>query len=243
MIVSVHIADAGLPRTPSPSCDRPRARRASRACAYAETTVIRRRSAAADCRLPGSASAMIAAWDDDDALEDFCRRATRWPRLLAGGWQARLEPLRVYGAWPAMPGLPERQRPRRGRGAGGGPDPRPAAAAPPAALPAQRRPRRRGGRRRTRRLLASIGLARPPRLVSTFSLWRSAAEMRDYADARRRGAHMRRRASRPRAPLPPRIGLHPLPPLRAPRATGKAATRSACRTAGDPGSPGKDAGA
>jgi hypothetical protein len=30
-------------------------------------------------------------------------------------------------------------------------------------------------------LLAGIGLARPPRLVATFTLWRSAAAMRGYA--------------------------------------------------------------
>ena len=30
-------------------------------------------------------------------------------------------------------------------------------------------------------LLAGTGLARPPRLVATFSLWRSAAAMREYA--------------------------------------------------------------
>ena len=38
-------------------------------------------------------------------------------------------------------------------------------------------------------LLASIGLARPTRLVSTFSLWSSAAAMRDYS-YRDGGAHM-----------------------------------------------------
>ena len=37
-------------------------------------------------------------------------------------------------------------------------------------------------------LLASTALARPPHLVSTFSLWRSAAEMRDYA-TRADGGH------------------------------------------------------
>jgi hypothetical protein len=37
-------------------------------------------------------------------------------------------------------------------------------------------------------LLASTGFGRPPRLVSTFSVWRSAAEMRDYA-YRREGSH------------------------------------------------------
>ena len=33
----------------------------------------------------------------------------------------------------------------------------------------------------TRRVLSTAALARPPHLVSTFSLWRSAAEMREYA--------------------------------------------------------------
>jgi hypothetical protein len=30
-------------------------------------------------------------------------------------------------------------------------------------------------------MIAGTGLARPPRLVATFSLWRSAAEMKAYA--------------------------------------------------------------
>jgi hypothetical protein len=37
-------------------------------------------------------------------------------------------------------------------------------------------------------VLASTALARPPRFVSTFSLWRSAGEMREYA-AGADGAH------------------------------------------------------
>jgi heme-degrading monooxygenase HmoA len=37
-------------------------------------------------------------------------------------------------------------------------------------------------------LLAATGLARPPRLVSTFSIWRSMAAMREYAYGKA-GAH------------------------------------------------------
>jgi hypothetical protein len=51
---------------------------------------------------------------------------------LAGGWHARMEPLRVFGSWPGLEGLPN--------------------------------------------------------LVSTFSPWRTAAEMRDYA-TRQGGSH------------------------------------------------------
>jgi hypothetical protein len=38
-------------------------------------------------------------------------------------------------------------------------------------------------------LLAAIGLARPPGLVATFSLWRSLAEMRSYAYGSRGAGH------------------------------------------------------
>ena len=38
-------------------------------------------------------------------------------------------------------------------------------------------------------ILALIGLARPPRLVSTFSLWRNVETMRAYARGRSNGAH------------------------------------------------------
>ncbi|HET9185388.1 MAG TPA: hypothetical protein VFN82_04520, partial [Solirubrobacterales bacterium] len=99
---------------------------------------------------------------------------------LAGGWRVRLEPLHVFGSWAAMPGLPQR--------------PLPAADEEPVVTLTL-------GRLRLRRtapflrsaapaeaeavshpgLLASTGLARPPHLVSTFSVWRSLAEMRDYA--------------------------------------------------------------
>lgn len=39
-------------------------------------------------------------------------------------------------------------------------------------------------------LLAATGLARPPRFVATFSLWRTPAEMREYAVGRTPGSHL-----------------------------------------------------
>jgi hypothetical protein len=121
--------------------------------------------------------ALIAAWDDDAALDRFASHPLE--RALSAGWQARLAPLRVSGAWPEMPGLPERQLPVD--------DEEPVAvltlgrlkpwrlrpflsAAAPAETDAVDAPG----------LLATIGFGRPP-LVSTFSLWRTAAAMRDYA--------------------------------------------------------------
>jgi hypothetical protein len=130
---------------------------------------------------------LIASWEDDADLDRFLAD----PELagpFAGGWHVRMRPVRVFGAWPAMPGLPEQASPvadeepvvvlTLGR-------PRttrlhtflPTSARAEAALEGV------GG------LLASTGLAHPPQLVSTFSVWESAAAMRAYAhDAG--GAHM-----------------------------------------------------
>ena len=186
MIVSVHIVDAGLPGMLTALRRRPRPGSVP-GLRYAETTVTARQGGSGLPLYPGRFG-LIAAWDDDDALDDFSRGADPLARLLVGGWHARLEPLRVSGAWPAMPGLPERQLPA-------GDD-------EPVAVLTLGRPRLTRLRPFLRSagpaeeevvaapgLLASIGLARPPRLVSTFSLWGSAATMRDYS-YRDGGTHM-----------------------------------------------------
>lgn len=122
---------------------------------------------------------MIAAWDSDAALDEFSGSHPLAARF-AGGWQVRLEPLRLSGAWAGMPGLPTRALPVD--------DEEPVAVLTLGRL----RLLRTGAFRRSAApaegeaidspaLLAGIGLARPPRLVATFTLWRSAAEMRDYA--------------------------------------------------------------
>ncbi|HEY8081947.1 MAG TPA: hypothetical protein VIE64_00145 [Solirubrobacterales bacterium] len=130
--------------------------------------------------------ALIAAWDDDSAFERFASHPLA--ERLAGGWQVRLEPLRLSGAWPEIPGLPERQLPvadeesvavlTLGRV-------RPWRVLPflRAAAPAEREVVNEPG------LLASTGFGRLPRLVSTFSLWRTAAAMRNYA-YRDGGSHL-----------------------------------------------------
>jgi len=122
---------------------------------------------------------MIAAWESDAALERF---SLLHPvaRHLAGGWQVRLRPLRVFGNWAGMPGLPTRALPIDDEESVG------------ILTLGQLRLRRIASFRRSAgpaeaaaidspALLAGTGLARPPRLVATFSLWRSAAAMRAYA--------------------------------------------------------------
>jgi hypothetical protein len=129
--------------------------------------------------------ALIAAWEDEAALDRFASHPLA--EELASGWHARMEPLRVFGSWPGLSGLPERPLPvddeepvaviTLGRV-----KPRRVRPFLRASAPAERDALAEPG------LLASTAFARLPNLVSTFSLWRTAAEMRDYA-SRRGGSH------------------------------------------------------
>ncbi|HEU4735442.1 MAG TPA: hypothetical protein VFS48_00240 [Solirubrobacterales bacterium] len=129
--------------------------------------------------------AMIAAWESDEAFEAF---STSHPlaRQLAPGWQVRLEPLHVYGRWPGLSGLPEGETEVGGKEAvavltlG-----RPRVHRLPAFLRASAHAEAEAVANPD--ALALIGLARPPRLVATFSLWRDVEAMRSYA--RGGGAH------------------------------------------------------
>jgi hypothetical protein len=177
MIVTVHIADLG-PRAALSVLRRPPRPAEVPGLGYAATTVVAPLGPRRGPPRP-SGVGMIAAWDDEAAFGRFSESHAVAERL-AGGWQARLQPLRVFGDWPAMPGLPSRPEPHEQE--------EPVAvltlgwlrlnrlrpflrSAAPAEAAAARHPA----------ALASVAMARPPHLVATFSLWRSAAEMRDYA--------------------------------------------------------------
>jgi hypothetical protein len=121
---------------------------------------------------------LIASWDDDAAIDDFLA-AHPFAAQLAHGWHARLQPTRVFGAWSQLTGLPSGEQPMDDE--------------EPAAVLTIGRLRRSQAVRflrasaaaealavRNPALLAGTGLARPPGLVATFSLWRNTAAMRSY---------------------------------------------------------------
>ncbi len=178
MIVSVHIAEVGPREAAEVLLRQPRPGRVP-GLTYAETTTA---APLGEPLLPPrrlGPVGMIAAWENDEALERF-RRRHPIARHLGGGWEVRLQPLRVSGAWAGMPGLPARALPVE--------DSEPVGIL---TLGRLRLLRTRAFRRSagpaeaaaldSPALLAGTGLARPPRLVATFTLWRSAAAMRDYA--------------------------------------------------------------
>ncbi len=185
MIVSVHIADVG-PRAAMRALRQQPAPARIAGLAYARTTV----TAPISERLlpspqPGRVG-MIAAWENDAGIDEFLA-AHPTGETFAAGWEARMEPLRVSGAWPEMPGLPAR--------------PLPVDEAEPVAALTLGRPRlnrvvpflrnaaaAEADAARDGAVIAASGLARLPQLVSTFTLWRSFAALREYAYGKG-GAH------------------------------------------------------
>lgn len=122
---------------------------------------------------------LIAAWDDDRAIEAFLA-SHPLAEQLAHGWHVRLQPTRIFGAWPQLRGFLANEEPMDGA--------EPAAVLTLGRLRASQAIRflrasaaAEGLAVRDPALLASTGLARPPALLATFSLWRSTAAMRAYA--------------------------------------------------------------
>jgi hypothetical protein len=128
--------------------------------------------------LPGRVG-MIASWDDDAAFDRFLAEH-RLARGFAGGYCVRLEPLRASGSWSALPDLPAEPLPVD--------DGEPVAIVTLGrmrllrAVPFLRASARAEGQAVSDpAMLAGTGLARLPRIVATFSLWKSARAMKAYA--------------------------------------------------------------
>lgn len=177
MIFSVHLADVGnrmlwcLRRTPTAD-DAPGLR-------YAAVTLTAPLGGELLPRVHPGRVGLVAAWDDDEALDRFLADHPLAQRLEVG-WHLRMTSLRASGTWSALPEL-ERSE---GQVA---PD-EPVAAVTfgrlrttnmvrflKASAPAEKLATESTG------LLASSGLARPPHLFVTFSLWRTLTAMQDYA--------------------------------------------------------------
>ena len=179
MIVSVHLTDVGWLKAQRLLFQRLDATEVP-GMTYAEPVF----TAPLGTRLPRPQPGrigLIAAWDDDAAVDRFLA-AHPFGRRLADGWHARLEPVRTFGSWSGMPGLPAKETAVN--------DDEPVAALTLGRLRLLRtRSFLKSGAPAERdavanpAVIASTGLARlaRPRLVSTFSIWRNAAAMREYA--------------------------------------------------------------
>jgi hypothetical protein len=99
MPVSVHIADVGPVAA---------MRLLARPLRLADTPGLRHREVAlakplGDERLPHmqlGRICLIAYWDDDASIDAFL--SSRASQPFAGGWRARLDPVRAFGPWPGL---------------------------------------------------------------------------------------------------------------------------------------------
>lgn len=187
VIVSVHLVDVGLPAALRLQRERPRPSEVP-GLRYAEMTI----AAPLSSRLlpapnPAGRVGLIAAWEDDQALDGFLEEHPLARRLDAG-WRVRLRPMRIWGAWSPVPNLLDREQPME--------------ADEPAAVLTIGRLRLSQTLRflrasaaaeelalREQAMVASTGLARLPNLVATFSLWRSVAAMRRYTSGTSEPGH------------------------------------------------------
>ena len=186
VIASVHLADVGartglrvLRKAPSP----------------AAVDGLRHADVATAAPLRGSSSfprpglgraALIAFWEDDAALDAFVADHPV-ADALAGGWHARLEPLRAFGDWPGLPADISRDRATEHTG--------PSVVLTLGRLrltqairflrtsgPAERRTQEAPG------FVWGTAMARPP-FVATCSLWESTRALSTYAYGRSEPAH------------------------------------------------------
>ena len=181
MIVSVHIAERGVRRSLG-LLRKGRRPLEAPGLRYSEAAGLVPLAAKAP-PLPPRGTILISSWEDDDALDRF---------LAANpidGYHVRMRPTRIVGAWPDMPGLPAEEVPMEAD--------EPAAVLtlgrprllrfPPFARtsrPAEKLAREHPG------LVKGTAAARLPRFVTTFSIWRTVSEMRDYALGRPDPRHL-----------------------------------------------------
>lgn len=187
MIASMHIADVGKPaalrliRRGFDPAEVPGAR-------YAALTTAAPLGGGLLPRPSFGRVGLIAAWEDDRALEDFLA-GHPVAEHLANGWSARLEPKRIVGVWPGVPLDLDGEEPMA--------DDEPCAALTLGRLRLTQTVRFLRASAAAEHLattnpalLASTGLAKPPALVATFSLWRSTAAMSAYSLGRAGREHL-----------------------------------------------------
>lgn len=186
MRASVHVADVGV-RSALALTRKPPAPGSIAGLRNAEVGIAAPLSASMIAKPQFGRAGLIGFWDDDAAIERFIADHPLAARF-ASGWHVRLDPLRAFGSWPGLP----------------------------ADVPGSRNVEHDGpvgvitlGRLRASQALRFLrastqaeaavieapgltwatGIARVPKIVSTFSLWESTRAAATFAYGNRRPAH------------------------------------------------------
>ena len=175
MIGSVHLTRLSPRETLAAVRSRPRAN-VVRGLRFAELNTRARLSRSVLPSPSPGRFALGARWDDEEARDAGRDTAPR----LAGDWRVRLEPLRATGVIEAMGPLVDAERPVDD-------DERVAVLTYGRLRPRVAHHFLRASAKAEARavddpaMVRGTAMAAPPRTVATFSLWRTAAEMKRYA--------------------------------------------------------------
>lgn len=177
MIATMHLLKVGPLRAPLIARRRPRAP----GLVYADLLLAAHLGGGLRPRPNPGRVALFAVWSDEAAHDRYLVEGPLAPVLADASTSAvRLQPLRVAGTWAGLPPLVDHEQAVA--------DNEPVAVLTYGRLKLHRfgaflrtSARAEADAVRHPGLAYGTGLARPPRLVSTFSLWHSAAAMRDFA--------------------------------------------------------------
>ncbi len=186
MLLSVHIAEVGIPRAVRTLLSKPDPS-AIQGMRYAQTWLTASLRSGMLPSLNVTGVIMIAAWDDDESLDRFMQHKSVKP--YADGWSMRMRPVRSLGVLAGLPDLPRQERPTGEH---------PVAALTMAKVRANRfLPfiKAAGAAEREAAthpgFIEGITLIRPPLVIGTLSLWRNAPVMREYARGTYPGGHLK----------------------------------------------------
>jgi hypothetical protein len=187
MIASIQIADVGG----LTGARLLRAQPSAKTAAGLRYAALMATAPLSDGRLPRPTTARIAlfsVWDGERELDAFLTEHPLALVLSREGWRARLQPTHLYGAWPGLDEIVGHEPAMA--------DDEPAAALTLGRLRVSQAARFLKAGAAAERLavgdpamLRGTGMARPPALVATFSLWSSTAAMRAYAGGRSGSEH------------------------------------------------------
>jgi hypothetical protein len=178
VIASIHIADVGKVTGLSLLRSQP-TKRTAPGLLYAALMLASPLGASRVPRPSPGCIGLFAAWESESALDRFLDRDPL-AEALSQGWRARLQLTHLFGAWPPLGEIVGDEPPMV--------DDEPAAVLTLGRLRLSQALRFVKAGSAAERLAASdpalvrgVGLARPPALVATFSLWQSTVAMRAYA--------------------------------------------------------------
>jgi hypothetical protein len=185
MLLSAHIAEVGVAKAMRALLSKPDSSEIE-GMRYAQTWLTAELRSGMLPSLTVTGVIMIAAWDDDESLDRFLHHKRAKP--YEHGWRTRMRPARSIGVLAGLPDLPRQERPTGGH---------PVAALTMAKVRANRFlafVKAAGAAEREAAthpgLLEGITLIRPPLVIGTFSLWRNAQDMRQYALGSYPGGHL-----------------------------------------------------